>query len=189
MTARRIGDWTQTYTGRQFWPLDPRPSEVSIIDIAHALSNQCRFSGHSNTFYSVAQHSVIVSRLCPKTMALTGLMHDASEAYLGDWIRPIKKLMLFNHCGGLVGASAIEDLVWQAICDRFGLIRKLPEDIIRCDDVALVTEARDIMGGQCRPWPSNAEPLPQRIVPVGPKDAEIAFLTRFIELTDLESAP
>ena len=57
----RYGDFIQTYSGIEFYPLDPRIEEVKLLDIAHALSNICRFTGHCNEFYSVAQHSVLVS--------------------------------------------------------------------------------------------------------------------------------
>src|SRR5271165_7548492 len=87
----RKGDWIQTYTGRVMYPLDPRPEEINIIDIAHALSNLCRFTGHVRTFYSVAEHSVRVSQHCDPKDALWGLLHDASEAYLADMSRPMKR--------------------------------------------------------------------------------------------------
>jgi len=63
MDLQRNGDWIQTFSGLQFWPLDPRPDEINIEDIAHALSLQCRFGGHCNRFYSVADHSIHVSML------------------------------------------------------------------------------------------------------------------------------
>ena len=68
--SARKGDWMQTYTGRQFWPIDPRANEVHIEDIAHALSMMCRYNGHCRTFYSVAEHSVLVSQHVPPEHAL-----------------------------------------------------------------------------------------------------------------------
>ena len=79
--------WIQTFQGKAFDPFAPRPADISHFDIAHALSNICRFTGHTNTFYSVAQHSVQVALLVPRPMQLAALLHDASEAYLCD-IRP-----------------------------------------------------------------------------------------------------
>jgi hypothetical protein len=89
----RVGDWIQTYSGRQFWPLDPRVEDVHLEDIAHALSNVCRYTGHVREFYSVAEHSVHVSWSCEPEDALWGLLHDASEAYLADMARPVKQNM------------------------------------------------------------------------------------------------
>src|SRR5574342_1090607 len=81
-----------TYTGRLFWPLSPRLEDINILDICHALSNQTRFTGHTREFYSVAQHSCLVSDLLPEKFKLDGLLHDASEAYLMDLARPVKEL-------------------------------------------------------------------------------------------------
>ncbi len=92
----RKGDWIETYSGIKFWPLDPRPLEVNLVDIAHALAMLCRANGHCVTFYSVAQHSLNVSKeleylgYSPR-IQLLGLLHDASEAYLSDITRPVKK--------------------------------------------------------------------------------------------------
>ncbi len=85
-------DWIQTYTGRKFFPLDPDPEMICIEDIAHSLSQLCRYNGHSKIFYSVAQHSLVLSReLCSGWQyALMALLHDASEAYLSDLPRPLK---------------------------------------------------------------------------------------------------
>jgi len=77
-----------TYTGKRIYPLDPDPDEICIEDIAHALSNKCRFGGHTRAFYSVAQHSIIVSNFCGDP--LNGLLHDAAEAYLADVASTIK---------------------------------------------------------------------------------------------------
>jgi len=86
--AARIGDWIQTYTGKRFWPLDPRPEDVDILDIAHSLSLLCRFTGHTSSFYSVSQHSILVAQEVPKRLRLWALFHDAAEAYIGDIARP-----------------------------------------------------------------------------------------------------
>jgi hypothetical protein len=68
-----------TFSDVRFWPLLPNPDDIRIEDIAHALSNQCRFAGHAREFYSVAEHCVRVSQLCRPEEALWGLLHDASE--------------------------------------------------------------------------------------------------------------
>ena len=82
MNVARRGGWIQTYTGRQFWPLDPRIEDIDIHDIAHALSHQCRYSGHCLRFYSVAEHSVLLSHHVAGEHMLWALLHDAWEAYL-----------------------------------------------------------------------------------------------------------
>src|SRR6266496_3875421 len=78
-------------SGKWFNVFNPKPEDVDIRDIAHALSNQCRFTGHTKEFYSVAQHSVLVSTFCAPEDAAWGLLHDASEAYLSDIASPVKK--------------------------------------------------------------------------------------------------
>src|SRR5579862_5085028 len=90
--------WIQTYTGRKFWPLDPRSWDVCLEDVAHALAVKCRYGGHCRGFYSVAQHSVLVSQLLAEWKAdiwtvRWGLLHDANEAYSADVVRPIKNTM------------------------------------------------------------------------------------------------
>ena len=75
MSARR-GEWIQTFSGGRFWPLDPRPEDVYIGDIAHALSMKCRYAGHTTFFYSVAEHSVHVCRHAPAEHKLWALLHD-----------------------------------------------------------------------------------------------------------------
>ena len=169
----RKGDWMQTYTGKQFWPLDPRPEEVFIADIAHALANVCRFGGHCLQFYSVAQHSIIVSEIVPYEYALWGLLHDAAEAYLGDVIKPIKSEM--------TQYKDAEYAVLDAILTRFGLSYPEPKEVKTADVVALATEQRDIMVEAPEKWSFGADisPMKKIITPMTPTEAESKFLERF----------
>ena len=107
------GDWMQTYTGVRFYPMDPRPEELDIRDIAHALSLICRYGGHVDRFYSVAEHCVLMSQCVPEEHALWALLHDASEAYVGDMVRPLKRQ--------LPEYEAAEGRVIAAIVERVGL--------------------------------------------------------------------
>lgn len=81
-----------TYSGQKIYIMNPEPSKINIRDIAHSLSNYCRWGGHISTFFSVAQHSVMVSYMCAPEDALNGLLHDSPESILGDMIRPFKYL-------------------------------------------------------------------------------------------------
>ena len=130
----RRGDWFQTYTGKCFWILDHAPEDVDIYDIAHALSLTCRFGGHCKTFYSVAEHSVNVSLLCPERFALWGLLHDATEAYLPDVLRPVKPL--------LEGFKDIENALMRTISMKFDLgFGGMPPEVKSVDDRILADEA------------------------------------------------
>ena len=180
--SERNGDWMQTYTGRQFWPLDPRPEDVHIEDIAHALAMLCRFGGHATAFYSVAQHSVLVSRIVSQEYALIGLLHDAAEAYIGDMVRPLK------HANQMHEYRRAEERISRAIAERYGLPWDglgmiLGTEVKAADDLALATEARDVMDGQrAGPWRPLPEPMHERIRPWGYETAERAFILRFSTL-------
>ena len=178
MTERK-GDWIQTYSGLVMYPLDPRPEEISIGDIAHALSNLCRFTGHCKQFYSVAEHSVRVSHACDPTDALWGLLHDAPEAYIADMSRPVKRYAPFGET-----YQKIEEQLMGVIADTFHLHPKMPASVKYADTVLLMTEKRDLMHGCNKPWEDRAVPLPSRIEPCIPGFAEELFLKRFSELTD-----
>lgn len=82
-----------TYSGIEYRPFNPRVHDVYIEDIAHSLAHQCRYAGHIKKFYSVAEHSVVVSRLCPIKQMLEALLHDAAEAYCQDVIAPVKRFL------------------------------------------------------------------------------------------------
>lgn len=170
--------WIQTYTGRRFDLLNPAASDVDIRDIAHALSNCCRFAGHTKQFYSVAQHSVIVSRVCEPRDALYGLLHDAAEAYTGDLTRPLKKTLPEFY--------EIERRIEAAIFVRFGL-RHDSEAHARIkfwDDRLLATEVRDFMVDVSGMYPQLPQPLKQVIIPwLTPQQSVLYFSRRFVELT------
>lgn len=166
-----------TYSGKHFTLLDPSPSEIDIFDIAHALSNICRFAGHTRRFYSVAQHSVIVSRIVPKKYALYGLLHDASEAYVADIVRPLKP-----H---LKDYAQIEERIMEAVRIRFDLqVPVIPADVKLADMVALATEKRDLMHFDLNEWPCLAGviPLKEAIQPEYPVLAKENFLARYFEI-------
>lgn len=165
----------QLVSGKPFFPMDPRADEIEIEDIAHSLAMQCRFNGHSLDFFSVAQHSVIVSRHVPREYALDGLLHDATEAYCGDVIRPIKCV--------LPGFEPIEALIFDAIAERFGLRNPIPDCVKAADFAVLCAEKRDLLApSQGVNWGVMTDPIPEKIVPVSPRTAKAMFLERFEEI-------
>ncbi len=164
--------WIQTFTGKQFFPLNPRPEDLDIRDIAHALSLQCRFNGHCLHFYSVAEHSVRVCEWLPAELSLWGLLHDAAEAYLGDVVRPLK--------AQLTSYNKIEQQLLRVVADRFGLCWPMPDEVAVADTRLLAAEARDIMAPPPAPWDLlGLEPLPMPIDPWPAAEAERRFIERF----------
>lgn len=187
------GGWIQTFTGRRFYPLAPRPEDVDIEDIAHALANLCRFAGHTRRFYSVAEHSVRVAAIlkasCPgfPKLHLGGLLHDASEAYLVDVPRPVK------HAPDLAGYRAAEAKVEAAIAERFDFADGFSARpwIKSADDLCLRWEAHELMAGGPRHawagekprivWPDSSFPPSKAWREPGwsPFQARFAFLETF----------
>ena len=172
--------WIQTYSGKRFNPTNPVPDAIVIQDIAHALSNICRFTGHCSSFYSVAQHCVLVSYICNHENAIYGLLHDASEAYCQDIASPIKKTPEFS------GYREVESRLQKAVYKRFGLSNKEPDDVKMADLLLLSTEARDLMSPARPDWNLPVKPLPFKIVPLQPIEAEKLFLERFKDLFNKE---
>jgi hypothetical protein len=168
--------WIQTYVGKQFWPLAPRPEDLDIRDIAHSLALLCRFNGHCRVFYSVAEHSVRVAAELPGELALWGLLHDAAEAYLGDLTRPLKQQSEAEWF------NAAETQLLRVIADTYGLVWPMPVAVRAADDALLATEARDLMVAPPEPWSLAAVPLPGRIEPFTPATAEARFLERYAAL-------
>ncbi len=171
--------------------MGPRPEEVFIEDIAHALALINRYTGHSREPLSVAQHSVMVSQIVPEKLALYAVLHDAAEAYIGDMSRPLKECLLVT---GYVNVEhALERPVLKAITTRFGLTAfeklraKGRRAIKAADDCLLATECRDLIApldpGWGK-WLNEIKPLSELIVPWGWRDAEAKFLARFKELVE-----
>lgn len=173
------GDWMQTFTGRQFYPMDPRPDEVDIYDIAHSLAMQCRYNGHVKRFYSVAEHCVLMSRVIEPEYALWALLHDATEAYVGDMVRPLKLNMPEYR--------AAEDRVEAAIAAKFNL-GPMPKRVKEIDTAILLNERDALLSDPPRPWSITAEPIDVKIRAWSPAQAETEYLTRFRELTSPEHA-
>lgn len=177
----RKGDWMQTYSGRVYWPLDPRADEVNILDIAHALGNLCRYTGHTALFYSVAEHSIHVSRLVPPEYAMIGLLHDATEAYVNDIASPLKRHLL-NY-------KEIEEQNWLAIAEHFGLPAEMPPEVKIADNAILLAEQRALMPRPPLPWggfiSEEARRLDTRDITIyglSPAMAKAAFIQRYSEL-------
>jgi hypothetical protein len=191
---RTDDNFIRTYTGGKFWPLDPRPEEINIQDVAHHLANECRFSGATRCHYSVADHALRVSRLAEKMVmdapgrrthshvmvarevALWGLHHDDSEGLgLRDLARPIKR-------SGPLGEiyRAIESMVMDAVIDRFDLMPHEPSVVIEADAILCATEGRDLMQGY-RNSRGSAQ-LHEKIIPLTADEAEGEFLRRHFAL-------
>lgn len=178
------GPYIQTVSGRRFNPLDPDPAEVDIGDIARALSNQCRFGGNCRVFYSVANHSCLVSDLVAERggdveAQLWALLHDASEAYLVDLPHPLKHR---SELGRLY--AVVEERLQAAICERFRLPPEPPALLKPLDRALLATERRAV-ATEAWEWPEldGVEPLDLEIEPWLPDRAHDEFLARF-ELLD-----
>jgi 5'-deoxynucleotidase YfbR-like HD superfamily hydrolase len=165
-----------TASGNYFDLLKPADSVILIEDIAHALSNICRFTGQTY-FYSVAQHSVLVSMIVPPEHALAGLLHDAAEAYIGDVSSPLKAL--------LPDYRAIEARIEEAVLARFDVPTPLPPCVKHADLVALATEKRDLWEDLPGQWDclNGIDPLPYRIGTVPPSISYEMFMKRFLQIT------
>lgn len=174
MIERTDNNYIETFTGKRFWPLNPIAEDVDIIDVAHALSNKCRYTGHTSHFYSVAQHSCLVSYNVPEHYQLEALLHDGCEAYLPDLAYPLR--------GAFAGFADAEELVHRAIADRFNLIFPWPAQIKNVDRLITRDEARALMRTQGRDWPGSTASLGVAINYWEPKKAERMFLMRYNHL-------
>jgi hypothetical protein len=198
MTARK-GDWIQTFTGRQFWPLDPRPEEISIIDIAAALAKECRYGGHCLRFYTVAEHSVLMyrdarsrddrpdseidpcARIARGRLLRAVLLHDSSEGLgLRDIPRPIK--------GDLTNYKEIENRLMLAVAARFdfdwppnAFVKELDEQIGLAEESQNMAPKPVEWRTQLHQFQASA-PLDVRLEYWNPERGMIEFLSASAEL-------
>lgn len=171
------GGWMQTRAGLAYFHENPTVDSIRIADIAHALSNICRFGGHTSRFYSVAEHSVLVSQVVPAEHAFVALMHDATEAYVCDVPRPLKKML------GKVYAD-LEALAWDAICVKYGMDTDLPPCVKEADNAVLLAEKAALLLPAPLPWSwaDGLLPADVKVRALQPKQAKAVFLNRFTEL-------
>ncbi|HEY1080336.1 MAG TPA: HD family phosphohydrolase [Bdellovibrio sp.] len=162
--------WVITYSGNRFNILDPNPADVKLEDIACALARQARFNGHTRFFFSVGQHSCLGAEISPtKEIALHMLFHDATEAYVGDLVSPVKAL--------LPDFEIIESRIHWAISQAFGLEYPLPKVVKQIDRRLLATEVRDLITKDLKSWSiGDDEPFDFPVVPWPPEVTEARFL-------------
>jgi hypothetical protein len=132
MSAVALGDGIRLLSGALFDYERPRDSEVTIGDIAAALSKVCRFAGHIHQFYSVAQHAINTSRIVPPEHAYNALMHDTAEAFTNDLPTPLKfAVPIFKE---------LEVRIESAMSERFGFAYPLPDAVKLADAQMLAIE-------------------------------------------------
>lgn len=177
--------WIMTVSSRVINPLQPNPDDIEIEDIAHALSNLCRFTGHCPDFYSVAQHSVLVSLVCNPIFAKEALLHDATEAYLNDINTPVKQ--------NLPDYQKIEEELYRCIMKKYSLSETMPEDVDVADKTMFRLEIMRLFKRKSPLWnayiKNESEYVTAIIKPVRlltPHEARSLFLVRYAELFEAE---
>lgn len=210
-----------TFTGKKFWPLNPCADHICLEDIAWALSMKCRFNGHTRFFYSVAEHSCRVFDEAvreaegfyrpditdfpnaPRAKTLgTGLrlyegfallFHDAAEAYIPDFSRPIKWAAAFRHEDhGYAPARMIEHDIEREVWTHFGFahwnVHEQCQPLVnKYDNLLCVTEARDLTTNGVREWgPEWPAPMPTKIKPWSQEQAFAEFVSRALLLIPAE---
>lgn len=172
-------NWMQTHTGIQFTPFDPKPEQICIEDIAHALSLNCRYNGHTRAFYSVAEHSLYVSQIVPEEDALWGLLHDAAEAYISDLPKPFKD-------GIAEHIDPYEERILEVIAEKYDMDFPYPTSVKRADWGILAAERFQVMAHQEHVWDSVEnypdDPPEVSIKFYPPSVAKQMFIRRFEEL-------
>lgn len=156
----------------------PDATGLPVEDVARALAYQPRWCGATKQFYSVAEHSVMVSRIVREELAYDALWHDAIEFIQGDWPSPLKLYLGRDDINRKL--APIE----EALARRFGF-RLHRQEVKNADLVAMATELRDLLPNAWMEWEHLPPPMAQTIVPVGPEQAFAAFMARYEEIKHL----
>jgi uncharacterized protein len=162
------------HSGSIFDLANPEASEIKVEDIAHGLAHTCRFAGQCKAFYSVAEHSVLVSQIVLQA-GLAALFHDAAEAFVGDMSRPLKQL--------LPEYNKIEKRIERTIFHRFGIEWPAPAEVKTADYSVMAAEQRALMPPGTNEWLSAASILPAHVEIrcLHPQAAKAVFLDRYAE--------
>ena len=167
----------RTYTGKNLDLLNPDPKEIDIKDIAHHLAKLDRYNGAGHYTFSVGHHSLLVSDALPKEYKLHGLLHDATEAYLGDVVSPLKQL--------LPEYRKIEQGVMNAICTKFEITFPRPCIIKKADMSVMAAEMNQVVKWPDLPQKQGLPEPPKGMViePMNWQKVKKVFLERFKELS------
>ncbi len=197
--GRRFGKYIFTASGRKFYPLDPSPDDICVEDTARGLGNLCRYAGQIGLdtgyqFYSVAEHSVIVSQYVEKlaismllpvrvvdAWAWEGLFHDGTEAYIGDVTRPLKytrTMRGYRKCEVRVEAALFEAFGVRPTAESRAAVKSIDDRILRDEIEAFMCADEDLNGRLA----AFGEPLGCAIAGLPPRRAEHVFTSRFLEL-------
>lgn len=170
--------WIQTYLGKKFYPFYPTEDSIEIEDIAHALSNSCRYTGHCKEFYSVSEHSVLVSYILPKNLQLIGLLHDASEAYISDISSPVKQFLEFYK----KTEEKIQNKIFQKYNCKFS---SLDWSKVMLADLSVLCKEKSILMKNGFDWGLSKTPIADvKIMCLSPREAKEIFLSRFNQLIE-----
>lgn len=170
--------WFTTFTGKVFGPRECEPSDICVEDIAHSLSNICRYGGHCKTFYSVAEHCERLTLLVPPPLKIHALLHDAPEALTGcgDVVSMIK-----HNVFPVIGT--FEKILLNKVYQRFELCILTAQgehELSKAENVLLAMEVRDLMHESCLAyWTLPELPKKDVIIPWSPGYAEYRYLERF----------
>lgn len=187
-----------TYTGKIFDLLNPEPEMVCIEDIAHSLAYQCRYTGHTREFYSVAQHCVLMAENSDLPGdPLKKLLHDAAEAYIGDIARPFKNLLKvkitdnenygFASLNHFVSVGDFEDNIQKVIGLALGVDLTYSAEIKKSDIIMGATEIRDLMPAMPPDFDWGvgiSSVVKETIIPWGPGLAELMFTNIYFYLIE-----
>lgn len=171
------GNYIATLSGTNFYVDELNIEDIPLEDMAHALSMNCRYNGHVEKFYSVAEHSVLVSKLVPEEDALWGLLHDITEAFVPDVPRPFKAL--------IYGFKEFEERLAKKLADYCGLPWPMPETVHYIDKHIVGSEAR-VLFPDPPDWVEHYDDVcPHRMIKaLTPEQAERAFIDRYKEITN-----